>query len=69
MKVTYDPEVDAAIIHIQKGKYEISEPVDEDIIIDFDKEGRILSIEILHARERLPAELLETSQRQKPVKA
>jgi uncharacterized protein YuzE len=54
MKVTYDPKVDAAYIYLTKV---IKEPetkqIDEDILVDFDAEGRLLGIEVLDASHRL----------------
>ncbi|PMB75836.1 MAG: hypothetical protein C0193_00355 [Candidatus Bathyarchaeota archaeon] len=36
-------------IWLRKAKYEISEELAENVIIDFDKRGRIIGIEILDA--------------------
>ncbi|KCZ70801.1 uncharacterized conserved small protein [Candidatus Methanoperedens nitroreducens] len=54
MKITYDPESDAMNIQFQKGKYEISKEIAEGIIIDYTKDGKVLSIEILDASKRMP---------------
>lgn len=47
MKISYDPQVDAAYIQIKKGKYDHTVPVSPNVFIDLDKQKRILGIEIL----------------------
>ncbi len=59
MKITYDPEADAMNIQFQKGKYEISKEIAEGIIIDYTKEGKVLSIEILDVSKRMPIESIK----------
>ena len=41
-------------IKFQEGEYEISKEVDEDIIIDMTKDGKIMAIEILNVSEKMP---------------
>lgn len=65
MRVTYDSEADSA--YIQLGKLDvggvaytyITEPEIETgmINLDFDREGRLLGIEVLSASRSLPQEL------------
>ena len=53
MKVTYDPEVD--VLHILLRNVPVKES-DEDkpgVILDYDKEGNIVGIEILDASKRV----------------
>ena len=59
MKITYDPEADAMNIVFQKGKYDISKEIAEGIIVDYTREGRVISIEILDVRKRMPLKSLE----------
>lgn len=54
MKITYDPEVDAMNIKFQSGKYNISKEIADGIIIDYTKDGRVISIEILDASKKIP---------------
>lgn len=54
MKITYDPEVDAMNIKFQSGKYNISKEIADGIIIDYTKDGRIISLEILDASKKIP---------------
>ena len=51
--IKYDSEVDILDIHLQPGKYEESEEIEEGVIVDKDKEGNILSIEILDFKKRV----------------
>ncbi|MBI2971905.1 MAG: DUF2283 domain-containing protein [Candidatus Aenigmarchaeota archaeon] len=51
MEIVYDPETDSMDIEFQKGKYEVSKEIDKGVIIDYTKDGKILSIEILNASD------------------
>ena len=72
MNITYDPEVDAAYIYlvpITPGgvvkTYECDPiGVNGTINLDFDKDGRLLGIEVLDASEKLPPEILDLAKRQ-----
>ena len=66
LKVTYDPDVDAAYIYLTEipagGVARTyccdSAEVDGMINLDFDAEGRLLGIEVLGAKTKLPIGLL-----------
>ena len=47
MKINYDPKAKAMYIELAKGKYEVSEELSDSVIIDVDKKGKVLGIEIL----------------------
>lgn len=47
MKIHYDPKVDAVYIELAKGKYEISREISESVVVDEDKDGKILGVEVL----------------------
>jgi len=53
MKIIYDPEVDALRISLFEGKAVESEEILPDIILDYSEEGKIISIEILHASKNV----------------
>ena len=57
MKIEYDKEADTAYIYlkypINKGEAEKQVKVDEQIILDFDKNNKLLGIEILDASKKL----------------
>lgn len=59
VRVEYDSKVDAMYIWLRKTKYEISEELAENVMIDLDKKGRIIGIEILDATKNLGKELME----------
>lgn len=55
MKINYDPKVDVMYIELAKGKYEVSREVSHSVIVDEDKNGKVLGIEILDASINIPA--------------
>jgi uncharacterized protein YuzE len=57
MKVTYDKEADAAYIYLKKiSSAEVKDTIElnENIILDFDSEKRLVGIEILAASKVVP---------------
>ena len=54
MKFKYDKKVDALSIQFKDSAYAESEEVQEGIIFDYDKKGKIIAIEILEASKVLP---------------
>ena len=59
MKISYDPEADTMNIVFHKGKCEISKEIAEGIIIDYTKDGKVISIEILDVKKRIPKKDIE----------
>jgi len=57
--VEYDSKADAMYIWLRKAKYDISEELAENVMIDLDKNGRIIGIEILDATKNLGKELMQ----------
>ena len=55
MKIRYDPKVDAMYIEIAKGTYDVSREISESVVMDVDKKGNVLGIEILDASKNIPA--------------
>jgi len=53
MKVTYDPEVDVRGILFSHAPIEESDEDKPGIIIDYDKDGNIVGMEILDASKRM----------------
>lgn len=49
MKVIYDPETDTLDVIFRDGPVSESDELREGIVIDYDKEGRIVSVEVLDA--------------------
>lgn len=52
MKVTYDPEVDVLYILLRDAPVEESDEDKPGVILDYDKAGNIVGIEILDASKR-----------------
>jgi uncharacterized protein YuzE len=58
IRVEYDSKADALYIWLRKARYEISEELAENVILDLDKRGRIIGIEILDASKNLGKRLV-----------
>lgn len=59
VRVEYDSKADAMYIWLRKAKYEITEEIADNVMIDLDKSGRIIGIEILDATKNLGKGLIE----------
>lgn len=57
MKTTYDPEVDAFYLYLGTGTITESAEVSPGVVFDFDVEGRLMGIEVLHASKSLPTDM------------
>ena len=55
MKTKYDKKTDAVYIELAKGKYEATRKISDAILVDEDKKGKVLGIEILDASENISA--------------
>jgi len=53
MKVTYDPEVDVLRILFSHAPIEESDEARPGVILDYDKDGNIVGMEILDASKRM----------------
>ena len=53
MKVTYDPEVDVLRIVLSKAQVEESDEDKPGVILDYDRNGNIVGLEILDASKRI----------------
>jgi len=58
VRIEYDSKADAMYIWLRKTKYDVSEELAENVIIDLDKRGRIIGIEVLDASKNLGKELV-----------
>ncbi len=54
MEIRYDADVDAMYIELRKGIFDHNKKVDGHMIVDYDKEGNILGIEILFVKANNP---------------
>ena len=60
MDITYDREADAINISLREGKVSRTFEVAPEIIVDVDKSGRTLSLEIIGASEKIDKKKLNT---------
>ena len=58
MKITFDKEADAVYIEFSSGEFASNKKIDDDTIIDLDKNGNILGIELLSVSKRIPQDFL-----------
>jgi uncharacterized protein YuzE len=58
LKVEYDAAANAAYIRFSTEAVLESEEVAEGIVLDYDTDGRIVGMEVLDARQRLPPAVL-----------
>jgi len=58
VRVEYDKRADAMCIWVRKAKYDVSEELAENVVLDLDKKGRIIGIEVLDVSKNLGKELV-----------
>jgi len=58
MEISYDKEADAMYIELRPGEFAKNKKIDDFTIIDLDKRGNILGIELLDVSKRIPQESL-----------
>ena len=54
MEITYDKDADAMYIKFREGEFGSNKVIDRETIIDLDKRGNLLGIEILSVSKRIP---------------
>ncbi len=59
MKIRYDPDADALYIKLRDDEVDHTQEIDENTIVDFNKDGHVIGMEILFVRERNPHILSE----------
>ena len=70
MQVKFDESVDILYIRLREGGYAESDEVTQGIIVDFDKQGKPMAIEILNASTllgQIDRVMLEYTRTQQPV--
>jgi len=53
MKVIYDKETDTLSIILSDGKVAVSDEVRDGLVLDYDKAGRLVSLELFDASEQI----------------
>ncbi len=70
MKIEYSKTADALYVYFRQVEVAKSREVEEGVVIDLDKQGHIVGIEILDASKRLtPSELVNVNIENLPVEA
>ncbi|ACX73201.1 Protein of unknown function DUF2283 [Methanocaldococcus vulcanius M7] len=59
MKIRYDPKSDILYILIKEGEIEDTDEIDEDVWIEYDKDGNIVGIELWNAGEKVISNILK----------
>jgi uncharacterized protein YuzE len=59
MKIRYDPKSDILYILIKEGEVSDTDEVDEDVWIEYDKDGNIIGIELWNAGENVIGNILK----------
>ena len=54
MKISYDPRADALYIKFQEGSAARTRKVEDGMLVDMDAAGRLLGIEIIGMKGRIP---------------
>jgi uncharacterized protein YuzE len=52
MKLEFDPQADAAYLELTEAEVEKSKEIQPGVIVDYDVEGQIVGIEVLHLSQR-----------------
>lgn len=55
MKIKYDKAVDALYLSLNKGIYHASTKITDNLVVDKDKKGNVLGIEVLEVTKTMPA--------------
>jgi uncharacterized protein YuzE len=59
MKIRYDPKSDILYILIKEGEVSDTDEIDEDVWIEYDKDGNIIGIELWNAGEKVISNILK----------
>ena len=59
MNLRYDPEADAMYIRLSDKEIATTRKIDDNVILDYDKKGVLVGIELLFVKERMPHLLRE----------
>lgn len=51
-KISYDPEADAMFVTVREGDYDESDEVQEGVIIDYDAQWNLLTVELLQVSKK-----------------
>ena len=60
MRITYDEKTDTLYIRFSEKKYFQSDELKQNFIVDYDKNQKIIAIEVLHASDMLSTDELSS---------
>jgi uncharacterized protein YuzE len=69
MKISYDKMADALYIYLRKGKVAKTKKVTSRLLIDVDKRGNVLGIEMLDVSHQIPKKEIGVVSTEMPVYA
>jgi len=70
MKIEYSKEADAIYVYFKEEFVEKSKEIEDGIVIDFDKNGQLIGIEVLDASKRFSlADIVNVNIENLPVEA
>ncbi|MDO8492577.1 MAG: DUF2283 domain-containing protein [bacterium] len=61
MKITYDKTADAMYIYFNKGRVSKTVQMKDSIVVDLDKKGKLVGIEILDVSSQIPERQIKSS--------
>jgi len=60
MKIEHDSDADALYIEFSDAEFSKNQIVDPQTIIDFDKDGNLIGIELLNVSKRIPQDFMKS---------
>lgn len=61
MKITYDKGADAMYIYLNSGKVSKTVQMKDSVIVDLNKKGKLIGIEILDVSSQIPEKQIKSS--------
>jgi len=55
MEIIYDSEADAIYIKLIKLEVAETKKIDDNTVLDYDKKGNVIGVELLFVKERIPS--------------
>ena len=55
MKISYDSDADVMYIKLREGEVAKTKETDDNTILDYDKKGNVIGVELLFVKERIPS--------------
>ena len=67
MKITYDKKADAVYIYVSQAKVAKTIPVNENVIVDLDRLGKLVGVEVLSASSQMSKKSISNFAMRQPV--